>query len=221
MQSNDASAAPSPRWAAHRTSLSAETEGLLIDRILRGRIDAFADLVQPHMTSLSRFAQQELRSESEAEDVVQQSILLAFSRLRQFRGEASFNTWLRAITLNEVFRLLQKRTVAPVPLRESRAARLADPATSPHTQYEQSERAERLHQALTRLPEKYRLMIQLRDLRELSIAETARSLSLTSAAVKTRHHRARKLLVRSLATLRRGGNTDQHRGDRRLLCPME
>jgi len=194
---------------------------LLIDRILRGRIDAFADLVQPHMTSLSRFAQQELRSESEAEDVVQQSILLAFSRLRQFRGEASFNTWLRAITLNEVFRLLQKRTVAPVPLRESRAARLADPATSPHTQYEQSERAERLHQALTRLPEKYRLMIQLRDLRELSIAETARSLSLTSAAVKTRHHRARKLLVRSLATLRRGGNTDQHRGDRRLLCPME
>jgi RNA polymerase sigma-70 factor, ECF subfamily len=98
MQSNYASAAPSPRWAAHRTCLSAETEGLLIDRILRGRIDAFADLVQPHMTSLSRFAQQKLPSESEAEDVVQQSILLAFSRLRQFRGEASFNTWLRLVS---------------------------------------------------------------------------------------------------------------------------
>jgi hypothetical protein len=47
------------------------------------------------------------------------------------------------------------------------------------------------------------LMIQLRDLRELSIDETARSLSLTSSAVRTRHHRARKLLVRSLAALRR------------------
>ena len=167
MQSNYASAAPSPRWVGHRTSSSVEAEELLIDRFLRGRVDAFADLVQPHMRSLSRFAQQKLRSDSEAEDVVQQSILLAFSRLRQFRGEASFNTWLRAIALNEVFRLLQKRTVAPVPLRESRAADLADPATSPHIQYEQSERAERLHQALSRLPEKYRLMIQLRDLREL------------------------------------------------------
>jgi RNA polymerase sigma-70 factor (ECF subfamily) len=62
---------------------------------------------------------------------------------------------------------------------------------------------ERLHQALNRLPEKYRVMIQLRDLHELSIAETARSLSLTPAAVKTRHHRAKKLLVRSLSRLKR------------------
>jgi RNA polymerase sigma-70 factor, ECF subfamily len=192
--------APSPRWAAHRKSRSEETEALLIDRILRGRIDAFADLLQPHLTSLNRFARQKLRSESEAEDVVQQSVLLAFSHLRQFRREAGFNTWLRAIALNEVLRLLQQRTVAHVPLLES----LADPASSPHVQCEQSERAERLHKAITRLPEKYRLMIEFRDLRELSIDETARSLSLTSSAVRTRHHRARKLLVRSLAGLREG-----------------
>ena len=175
----------------------------MIDRILRGRIDAFADLVQPHLTSLNRFARQKLRSESEAEDVVQQSMLLAFSHLRHFRREASFKTWLHAIALNEVFRLLQRRAVAHVPLRESRAANLADPANSPQMQCEQRERAERLHKALTRLPEKYRLMIQLRDLHELSIEETARSLSLSSSAVRTRHHRARKLLVRSLAALRR------------------
>jgi RNA polymerase sigma-70 factor (ECF subfamily) len=157
---------------------------------------------------LNRFAQQRLQSESEAEDVVQQSILLAFSHLREFRRDASFKTWLRAIALNEVLRLLQKRTVAHLPLRESLAAGLADTASSPHLQCEQRERAERLHKALTRLPEKYRLMIQLRDLRELSIDETARSLSLTSSAVRTRHHRARKLLVRSLAVLRRQDLTE-------------
>ena len=190
-----------PQWAAQRQSLPRETEQLLIDRILRGRIEAFADLVQPHLMSLNRFAQQRLQSESEAEDVVQQSILLAFSHLGQFRREASFKTWLRAIAINEVLRLLQKRAVAHVPLPESLAADLADPASSPHIQWEQRERAERLHRALTMLPEKYRLMIQLRDLRELSIDETARSLSLTSSAVRTRHHRARKLLVRSLAAL--------------------
>jgi RNA polymerase sigma-70 factor (ECF subfamily) len=203
MKSSYAPAAGSPRWAAHQQPLSKETEELLVDRILRGRIDAFGDLVQPHLTFLSRFAQQRLRSESEAEDVVQQSIFLAFRHLRQFRGEASFKTWLRAIALNEVLRLLNRRTVAPLPLHESFAAGLPDPASSPHIQCEQRERAEQLHKALTRLPEKYRLMIQLRDLRELSIDETARSLSLTSSAVRTRHHRARKLLVRSLAALHR------------------
>jgi RNA polymerase sigma-70 factor, ECF subfamily len=207
MKSRYTFVAPSPRWAAHRESRSEETEALLIDRILRGRIDAFADLVQPHLTSLNRFAQQKLRSESEAEDVVQQSVLLAFSRLRQFRREARFNTWFRAIALNEVLRLLQRRTAAHIPLRESLAQNLADPASAPDIQCEQSERAERLHEALTRLPEKYRLMIQLRDLCELSIDETARSLSLTSSAVRTRHHRARKLLVRSLAGLRREGRS--------------
>jgi RNA polymerase sigma-70 factor (ECF subfamily) len=202
MKSSYASTVRSPRWI-HRPLLSKETEELLIDRILRGRIDAFADLVRPHLTFLNRFAQRRLQSESEAEDVVQQAILLAFSHLRQFRREASFKTWLRAIVLNEVLRLLQKRTVAHVPMCESLAAGLADPASSPHIQCEQRERAERLHKALIRLPVKYRLMIQLRDLHELSIDETARWLSLTSSAVRTRHHRARKLLVRSLSTLRR------------------
>jgi len=183
-------------------NLSRETEELLIDRFLRGRIDAFGDLVQPHMTSLSRFAQKRLQSASEAEDAVQQAMLLALSHLGQFRREASFSTWLRAIAMNEVFRLLQRRSSIPLPLYEPVAAHLTDPTSSPYTQCEQRERAERLYKALTRLPEKYRLMIQLRDLRELSIDETAQSLSMSSAAVRTRHHRARKLLVRSLAGLK-------------------
>jgi RNA polymerase sigma-70 factor (ECF subfamily) len=212
MKSSSSFAVFSPRWTAHRRSHVEETEDLLIDRILRGRIEAFADLVKPHLSSLNRFAQRRLGSESEAEDVVQQSILLAFSHLRQFRREAGFHTWLRAIALNEVLRLLQRRAVAHLPLPESLAENLADPGSSPHIQFEQRERAERLHKALIRLPEKYRLMIQLRDLLELSIDETARSLSLTSSAVRTRHHRARKLLVRSLAALRREGQTEQHRG---------
>ena len=171
---------------------------MLIDRILTGRIDAFADLVQPHLTSLNRFAQHKLQHDSEAEDVVQQSILLALSHLGQFRREASFSTWLHAIAINEVCRLRQRQASPHVPLREPVAVDVVDPGHSPYTQCEQRERAERLHKALSKLPEKYRLMIQLRDLSELSIDETAQSLSLSNSAVRTRHHRARRLLVRSL-----------------------
>ena len=115
MKSSAASGFTMPQCAVHQESRSKEMEDLLIDRILCGRIEAFADLVQPHLVSLNRFARQRLRSESEAEDVVQQSILLALSHLRQFRHEASFSTWLRAIALNEVFRLLQKRGAAAPP----------------------------------------------------------------------------------------------------------
>jgi RNA polymerase sigma-70 factor (ECF subfamily) len=185
---------------------TASTEALLIDRTLQGGNDAFADLVAPHLSSLNRFARVRLRREPEAEDVVQQAVLRAFCHLKQFRGEATFKTWLYAIAFNEVNQLRRGRAMTHLrPLSEARAASVPDPANSPEMQCQHSEEAQRLHQALAKLPDKYRHVIQLRDLRELSIAETARSLSLTVAAVKVRHHRAHKLLHKKLADVRPGG----------------
>lgn len=202
MESTCAPAESLPRWNIPRESLSREAEEVLIDHALRGRGEAFADLIKPHIGPLSQFARRRLQSESDAEDVVQQSMLLAFSKLRQFRREASFKTWLGSIALNEVFRSLKQQSAAHMqPLAESLAGGLADPSTSPHVQCEQREKVDRLHKALTTLPEKYRLVIQLRDLRELSIAETAKSLAMSHAAVRTRHHRARKLLKTSYTSL--------------------
>jgi RNA polymerase sigma-70 factor, ECF subfamily len=177
-----------------------DIDGRLIDSVLQGRTDAFEDLVVPHLSSLTRFARRRLRDDSEAEDVVQQAVLLALYNIGQFRREASFKTWLSKIAFNEVIHLRRGRAIAAVsPLHQARADKLADPSYLPDMQIQRRQETIRLHRALTRLPEKYRLIIELRDLRELSIAATARSLSLTAAAVKTRHHRARKLLLRSLA----------------------
>ena len=193
--------APFPQSRGYRKTLPRATEEFLIDSALRGRDDAFWDLVQPHLTSLNRFARIRLRNGPDAEDVAQQAVLNALSHLRQFRGEASFKTWLIAIASNEVS--YRRRAAAGVqPLQECRAATLQDPGRAPDMQFQRRQEVERLHQALTRLPEKYRRMIQVRDLHELSVAETARSLSLTSAAVRTMHHRARKLLVRSFARVK-------------------
>jgi RNA polymerase sigma-70 factor (ECF subfamily) len=191
----------SPRpWARLAEFHLREAEESLIQSTLKGRPDAFGDLVQPYLTPLMRFARARLGSESEAEDIVQQAVLRAFSHLGQFRHEASFKTWLTAIASNEVIHWRRVRAVVPIrPLNESYAANLEDPSSSPHAQCQRREEAERLRQAMTKLPAKYRQMIQLRDLHELSVAETARSLSLSAAAVKTRHHRARKLLVRRLS----------------------
>jgi len=173
----------------------------LIDSALQGRTDAFGELVGPLMGSLTRFARLRLGNNAEAEDVVQQAVLQAFDNLAQFRREASFRTWLSKITSNEVMHIRRRKAIAPTrPFPATLADKLADPSCPPDLQIQRRQERDRLHRALTRLPEKYRAIIQLRDLHELSIAATARSLSLTVGAVKTRHHRARKLLLRSLGS---------------------
>jgi RNA polymerase sigma-70 factor (ECF subfamily) len=188
----------SPEPVVPPAPYSREWEALLIERTLDGRSDAFGDLVQPHLTHLTRFARMRLRNASEAEDAVQRSVLRAFRHLAAFRGEASFKTWLSTITWNEVSQARRRQTAHRLgSLQESLTANLADPSGSPHSLAQSREERDRLYGALARLPEKYRRIIQMRDLAELSVVETAQRLSLTAAAVKTRHHRARKLLTRS------------------------
>jgi RNA polymerase sigma-70 factor, ECF subfamily len=185
-------------WMGRGAVPGRDADEWLVDSVLQGRTDAFAELVAPHLGSLIRFARMRLRNDSEAEDVVQQAVLQAFHNLGQFRGQASFKTWLSRITSNEVIHLRRGKAIAPVkPLHGSVADRLADPAAPADMQLQQRQETARLRRALRRLPEKYRLIIEFRDLRELSVAATAQSLSLTVANVKTRHHRARKLLLRS------------------------
>jgi RNA polymerase sigma-70 factor (ECF subfamily) len=187
-------------WTGDGPALTRQPDDCLIDSVLQGRSDAFGELVAPHLRSLTRFANMRLRNESEAEDVVQQAILQAFCALRQFRREASFKTWLSRIAFNEVIHARRGKAAAAIrPLHETRADKLADPSRLPDMQIQRRQELDRLHQALMGIPEKYRVVVQLRDLQELSIAATARSLRLTVATVKTRHHRARKLLLRSLS----------------------
>lgn len=185
-------------WAGRGVAPAKDADEWLIESVLEGRTDAFVDLVGPHLGPLTRFARMRLRNDPEAEDVVQQAVLQAFHNLGQFRREASFKTWLSRIASNEVIHLRRGRAIAAVKsLPGNVADRLADPAAPADMQLQRRQETARLRRALTRLPEKYRMIIELRDLHELSVAATAQSLSLTVANVKTRHHRARKLLLRS------------------------
>jgi len=198
IEANPAYGGSISNWAVAGTAPAKDADEGLIDSVLQGRTDAFGDLVKPHLGSLTRFARMRLRNDSEAEDVVQQAVLQAFHNLGQFRREASFKTWLSRITSNEVIHLRRGKATAPVrPLHGHVVERLADPSAPADMQMQRRQETAKLRRALRRLPEKYRMIIELRDLRELSVAATAQSLSLTVANVKTRHHRARKLLLRS------------------------
>jgi RNA polymerase sigma-70 factor (ECF subfamily) len=187
------------QWNGSPQQPSADVDACLIESVLKGKTDAFGDLVAPHLLSLTRFARMRLRSDVEAEDAVQQAVLQALHNLGQFRRQASFKTWISKITFNEILHVRRSKAIAPVtPLHQTGVDKLADPHSLPDIQLQKRQEAAILYRALARLPEKYRSIIELRDLHELSIAATAHSLSLTASAVKTRHHRARKLLLRAM-----------------------
>jgi len=183
--------------------LSNVSDAQLIAEVLSGRSELFSSLLEPHLPTLLRFVRARIRDDAEAEDVIQQTLLKAFTKLQQFRHEASFRTWLSQIAVNEVRQLQRKRLSSVIiSLDQNSFLQFADSAASPFEECERHERITSLQRALPKLPEDYRILIRLRDLQQLSIAETAGLLQLSIPTVKSRHHQARLRMARLLAPIR-------------------
>jgi RNA polymerase sigma-70 factor (ECF subfamily) len=176
-----------------------DEDSQLIAQVLAGRKDLFSNLLAPHLGALCRLIRTRLRNDGESDDVIQQTLLKALVHLGQFRFKSSFRTWLMSIALNEVFQWRRKRLSWQFLILKhssgTRPQRFSDETASPHMQCERREAAALLRKALVRLPEKYQIMIQLRDLEDLSIAEVSQLLNMSVAAIKGRHRRARQELV--------------------------
>jgi RNA polymerase sigma factor (sigma-70 family) len=191
-----ASASGTALRSPERTRNRSDTEeAALIRKIVGGQRDLFGDLIAPHLSPLSRIVRATIGGHSEVEDIVQQTALKAFTHLAQFRFEAGFRTWLIQIAINEArqwgrkyassrFLEFAAPTLSELPI--------ADQRHSPLIEYQRSETGVQVRAALAHLPEKYRIVIFLRELEELSISEVAARLGLTIPAVKTRHRRARQ-----------------------------
>jgi RNA polymerase sigma factor (sigma-70 family) len=177
-------------------------EAALIRKIVGGQRELFGDLIAPHLTPLSRIVRATIGGHPEIEDIVQQTALKAFTHLAQFRFEAGFKTWLIKIGLHEARQWQRKhassRFLEFTPRTFSELA-IADQSHSPLIEYQRSETGAQLSAALARLPEKYRNVILLRDLEDLSFSEVAVRMGLALSAVKTRHWRARQKLRDSLS----------------------
>lgn len=177
------------------------TDEEIVSRILAGEIDLFEIIMRRYNARLYRVAFSILRDEAEAEDVMEDAYVRTYQHLNQFAGRAKFSTWLTRIAVNEA--LMRKR-------RRWRYESLdhtdedhggAEPVSAmpnPEQILSQKEVAASLESAILALPENYRVVLVIRDVHELSVAETAECLGLTEENVKIRLYRARAALRREL-----------------------
>jgi RNA polymerase sigma-70 factor (ECF subfamily) len=188
---------------------TASTEAELAVRFRRGDTAAFRTLMQRYNQRLFRMARGVLGDSADAEDAVQEAYVLAFTHIDQFREAASLVTWLSRIVLNEAFRRLRQRkdmTALDDNDDSSGQARIAQVlpfpgAQGPSTPEEDAARAEIrrvLERAIDNLPDMFRVVFVLREIEQMSVEETATCLAIQTDTVKTRLHRARRLLGRSL-----------------------
>ena len=188
-------------------SLSVIEEADLIDRARAGDRDAFRTIMTRSNQQLFRVARSIVRDDAEAEDVLQESYLRAFRAIAGFRGDADVMTWLTRIVVNEARGKLRKRrsTVGIEAIEQAQrsgAAILAFPLPpgieTPEAAAETIHLRRMIETAIDDLPEPFRLTFILRDVHGCDTAETAAALDIAEATVKTRLHRARRLMRAAL-----------------------
>ena len=161
-------------------------------------------LVKRHERKIFVLALRYTRVREDAEDVVQQTFQKAFVHLQRFEGKSAFSTWLTRVAINEALILLRKRrTMREVPIDDSSSSGETTPALEladarPDVSCFQTEGARILSSAIGQLKPAMRRAIQLRELRELSVQETAEHMGVSVPAVKANVFRARRKLGQTL-----------------------
>lgn len=160
---------------------------------------AFADLVSRYTGAVYNQAYRMLNNAQEAEDAVQEVFLRAYRRLDSYDPGRRFVTWLLTIGSNYCIDRLRRRRMNWLTLDDV-AFWLTSGEAGPERSAIEGERHSHVQQALQQLPETYRSVTLLRYWHDLSYQEIADTLNLTEATVKTRLHRARKMLRDALGT---------------------
>lgn len=176
--------------------------------IAGGDVHGFEQLMRRYNRVLFRTARAILKDDGEAEDALQEGYLHAYRSIAAFRGDARLSTWLIRIVANEALARLRKRArrAAILPLHHDddgtahEAAATEAPAMDrPDHATQRSEMRHLLEARIDALPDTYRVVFVLRAVEEMSVEDTATSLGIPEATVRSRFFRARSLLRESLA----------------------
>ncbi len=184
----------------------------VVSRVLAGETALFEILMRRYNQRLYRMSRMILRDDGEAEDVMQDAYVRAYEHLHQFAGKAAFSTWLTRIAIHEALARKRRRSrideLDAMPSNGETMPSLKSSAPNPEVSIANVEARQLLEEAIDQLPEAYRAVVVLREVEEMSVAETAESLGVSDAVVKTRLHRAHAMLRKALYAQARGRATD-------------
>ena len=177
-------------------------DDVIVERVRAGDAGLYEILIRRHNQRLYRAIRAILRRDDEVEDVMQQVYVDAYKHLDQFRGTAKFSTWLTRIAVNRAIRSGHSTRKSLAIVTPDSAHHAIEQATAPeldpeHTMYGQ-ELQTILESLIDQLPDSFRVVFVLREVEGLSTAETADCLSINEDTVKTRLHRAKRLLREQL-----------------------
>lgn len=182
-------------------------------RAARGDEAAFEAIMRRHNRLLFRTARGILKSDTEAEDALQEAYLQAWRALAGFRADAKLSTWLVRIVVNESLRRLRKRDVQVIPLDAVMGSIESEAQATPEAQVWPQDEADRqpdrlamraemrklIEARIDMLPDAFRSVFMLRAVEEMSVEEVAQALSIPEATVRTRFFRARSLMREGLS----------------------
>ena len=180
----------------------------LVQCIVARDARAFETLMRRYNRRLFRVARAILRSDTDAEDALQEAYIAVWRNIASFRGTSRLSTWLTRIVVNEAYGRMRRASHARVvPFDEGHdmsdvddgAPAPAAPEPGPEEAALQAEMRRLLERHIDALPEQFRTAFMLREIEELSVEEAAACLDVPEATVRSRAFRARALLRASLA----------------------
>ena len=190
--------------------VEASPDAGLLDRLRAGNEEAYEELVRGNGGRMLAVARRLLSNEEDARDAVQDAFLSAFRALPQFESGCRLSTWLHRIVVNAALMKLRSRRRHPegsieelLPRFDAEGHRI--PGDLPErdledVKLEQDELGQVVRRCVAQLPERYRIVLVLRDIEERSTEDACGMLRLSRDALKTRLHRARQALQKLLET---------------------
>jgi RNA polymerase sigma-70 factor, ECF subfamily len=176
-----------------------------IKQVIKGDQDAFADIVEIYRNSIFQLGYRMLGNQHEAEDIAQEAFIRAYVNIKSFNQELKFSTWLFRIATNLCIDRMRKKKPdyyldAEVSGTDGLTmySQLASNSPLPEKELESLELQETVQQEILKLPEKYRTVIVLKYIEELSLNEISEILDMPLGTVKTRIHRGREALRQQL-----------------------
>lgn len=172
---------------------SSLTDKEIVLEINKGNIECFSEIIRRYNQRLYRVAVSYGIPNDDCDEVIQLSYISAYEKIKQFRGEAKFSTWLTKILINEC--LMLKRKNKKFSFIEPDSVTIAtDDHQNPEKHFMNKEQKEILEKAVASLPDKYRTAYILKEIEGMSIKDISEIVLISPVNVKVRIHRAKSLL---------------------------